>query len=321
MAGVSRATVSGYLNNKPGISKNARLRISEAIRELNYSPNAAARALKLKETDAIGLVLPVLSDFFTPLLRAINTAAVARQYDFILCSSDSDPARERRLLQTLLAKRVRGILLAPTSEQNADFILEMAAEIPLIQVNRRIPNLAVDAIVANNFRAAFEATQFLIDRGRRNIVLFGEVKDQLVHSDKRDGFLAAIKDNRSLGLSGKVIETIDHSRHHLEAAFDQFLMSGQIFDSVIAVSQTKTSVAMKLIRENHIKLPTQVSLIGFDDTHWAQLLDPPLTVVSEDLFAMGRTACATLFSRIEGKGPSEPVLIEIDDKFVVRQSA
>lgn len=321
LAGVSRATVSAFLNNRPGVSQNVRNKIAEAIKELNYQPNAAARALKLKETDAIGLVLPVLSDFYTPLIRAINAAAMARNYDLILSSSESDPERERHLLQAFLTKRVRGILLAPSSDLNADYIADLSAHVPIIQVNRRIPDLKVDAIVANNFRAAFEATQFLIDRGRRNIVFFGETTNDLAHSDKRRGFQSAIKESKSSGVAGKVIETVGHGVEELEAAFDEFLMSGQEFDGVIAASQTKTAVAMKLLREHHRDVPKQVSLIGFDDTHWAQLLDPPLTVVSEDLFAMGRTACATLFSRIEGKGPEEAVMIEIEDKFVVRQSA
>lgn len=321
LAGVSRATVSAFLNNRPGVSQSVRDRIAEAIKELNYQPNAAARALKLKETDAIGLVLPMLSDFYTPLLRAINAAAMARNYDLILSSSESDPERERHLLQAFLTKRVRGILLAPTSDQNSEFIADLSSHVPVIQVNRRIPNLKVDAIVANNFRAAYEATQFLIDRGRRHVVFFGETTNDLAHSDKRRGFLSAIEESKPSGVDGKVIETVGHGVEELEAAFDEFLMSGQKFDGIIAASQTKTAVAMKLLREHHIEVPERVSLIGFDDTHWAPLLDPPLTVVSEDLFAMGRTACATLFSRIEGKGPDEAVMIEIDDKFVVRQSA
>ena len=321
LAGVSRATVSAFLNDRPGVSDGVKERISEAIRELSYQPNAAARALKLKDTDAIGLILPVLSDFYTPLLRAINAAAMARQYDLILCSSESDPARERRLLQTLTTKRVRGILLAPTSADNADFIADLVVHIPIIQVNRRIPDLAVDAIVANNFRAGKDATQFLIDRGRRRVVFFGETRNDLAQADKSRGFQSAISATPASGASGQVIQTVGHGVEELETAFNAFLMSGQPFDGVIASSQTRTAVAMKLLREHHIAVPGKVSLIGFDDTHWAQLLDPPLTVVSEDLFAMGRTACATLFSRIEGGPSHEPVLVEIDDNFVVRQSA
>lgn len=321
LAGVSRATVSAFLNSRTWVSNHSKSLIVDAIKELNYKPNAAARALKLKETDAVGLVLPVLSDFYTPLLKAINTAVTVRNYDLILCSSDSDPERERHLLQTLYSKRLRGILLVPTSSKNSDYISQLSTEIPIIQVNRRIPNLEVDAIVSNNFKAAYEATNFLINRGRRQIVFFGETRNDLAHSDKRRGFLSAIEDSKELGTVGKVIKTPGSGVEDLEAGFGEFLMSGKNFDGVVATSQTKTAVAMKFLREHNFTIPEQVSLIGFDDTHWAQLLAPPLTVVSEDLFAMGRTACATLFSRIEGKGPDKPVLIEIEDKFIVRQSA
>lgn len=122
LAGVSRATISAYLNRTRYVSPEVSQRIEEAIKQLNYAPDPLARALKLRDTQTIGLIIPVLSQFYTPKMRAINEIAHESEYGLLLLSSEEHAGRERELLQVLIAKRISGILLAPCCDENRELL-------------------------------------------------------------------------------------------------------------------------------------------------------------------------------------------------------
>ncbi len=318
-AGVSRATVSAYINKSRFVSEELGVRIEQAIRRLNYVPDPYARALKVRDAKTIGLIIPVLSRFFTPMMRAINEVAHQNQYGFLLASSEEQADREREVLEMMVAKRLSGILLVPCSLENQELIRSIQhGGTPVVQVNRRIEGLDTDVVISNNYKAAYLATEHLLTRGRTRIALFGHDPDSLALREKKDGYDRALKDH---GIQGNIAITIrQDDSASMHRAFLEFLASGRAYDALICTSQAKTSIALQLLKERNVRIPEDVAVVGFDDTPWASLLWRPLTVVSESTYQMGETAVRLLLDRLEDRetGPAKTIVLE--DDFIIRQS-
>jgi len=318
-AGVSRATVSAYINKTRFVSSELGERIEQAIQELNYIPDHYARALKMDDTKTIGLIIPVLSRFFTPMMRAINEIAHQNHYGFLLCSSEEEADREKEVLEIFVAKRISGILLVPCSVENRSLLERILRNgIPIVQVNRKVEGLDTDIVMSNNYKAAYTATEHLIERGRKKIVFFGYDPDSLALIDKKKGYDKAledygIKDNFTIILR-------QNDENNITESFHSFLDSGQEFDSIICTTQTKTSIALHLLQDHDIKIPENVAVVGFDDNTWASMLWRPLTVISESTYKMGEVAVQVLLDRLEKResGPSKSIILE--DEFVVRET-
>lgn len=320
LAGVSRATVSAYINKTRFVSEELGDRIQRAVRELNYIPDPAARALKIRDTKTIGLIIPVLSRFFTPMMKAINEIAHQNKYGFLLCSSEEDPEREREELEIFIAKRISGILLVPCSLKNRELLQKIQQnDVPIVQLNRKIEGIDTDIVISNNYKAAYTATEHLLKRGRRRIVLFGHDPHSLALIDKQQGYLQALKDY-NIGEDITIVLSQNDEKNIIDS-FHAFLDSGRSFDGLVCTSQTKTSIALAMLKERAVDIPEQVAVVGFDDTAWASLLWRPLTVISESTFRMGEVAIQLLLDRLEKRetGPAKTIVLE--DELIVRETS
>jgi DNA-binding LacI/PurR family transcriptional regulator len=319
LAGVSRATVSAYLNKTSFVSPELASRIEKAIQELNYIPDPLARALKMKDTQTIGLIIPVLSQFYTPMIRAINEVAHQNEYDLLLSSSEEDAKRERELLDVFVSKRVSGILLGPCSEENRDLMAEIQQSgTPLVQVNRRIPGLGTDSVISDTYQAAYRATEHLIQRGRKHIAYLGFDPTTLCNVEKKDGFLAALKDHGIM--EATIIQVKEHNAIQITEALNTFLDSGKDYDALICSTQGKTAIALRILQERGIHVPGQVALLGFDDTTWSDMLSTPITMVSEATYRMGEEAIRLLLKRIRSTEALPLEHIKLETEFTIRKS-
>jgi len=318
-AGVSRATVSAYLNKTRYVSPELSERIQHAIDEMAYVPDPVARALKTSDTSTVGLIIPVMSSFYVPMINAIEREALDRGYELLISSSNEDSAKEREILDVLVAKRVTGIVITPCSQENRDRINTIGdAGIPVVQVNRRLDDVDADSVVSNNFKAAYQATEHLVDRGNRRIAFFGYDESNIANLQKKLGYEAAVRD---LGAAeGLIISVREHDRDFITAQLEAFVDAGNEFDALIATTQGKTAIALRTLVRRGYRVPDDVALIGFDDTPWSELLSPPLTMISEDTYAMGAEALALLVGRIEQtvEGPAKHVVLE--DRMIIRAS-
>lgn len=318
-AGVSRATVSAYLNKTRYVSPELSKKIQDAINQLHYTPNEIARSLKIQDTKTIGLIIPVLSHFFMPMLNSINEVAQKEDYRFLLCSSEEDPKRERKMLEIFLSKQISGILVAPSSEENRKFMKQiMESGIPIVQVNRRIVGLETDFVVSKNFNAIYEAVEYLVKKGRKKIVLFGYNASTFGEDEKKDGYEAAIKDYK---LNSFIINLKGHDLQNIFESLNNFLLSGEKIDGIICTSQMRTTVALQYLKNKLIKIPQDISFIGYDDTSLSVLFDPPLTVISENASEMGQKATTMLLDRIKKKKTTAAKSILLDVDFIIRESA
>ena len=319
LADVSRATVSAHLNKTRFVSPELGERIDQAIKELNYIPDPLARALKMENTQTIGLIIPVLSQFYAPMIRAINEVAHQNEYDLLLSSSEEDAEREKELLEVFMSKRVSGILLGPCSEQNRDLLADIQhSGTPLVQVNRKIPMLETDSVVSDNYRATYLATEHLIERGRRRIAYLGYDPTTLCNAEKKDGYVAALRNH---GIDRDLIITVkEHNGIQIAEALNTFIESARPYDALICTTQGKTAIALRILLERGIQIPEKVALLGFDDTPWSDLLQIPITVVSEATYHMGEEALKLLLKRIKSAEPLPLQHVVLETDFIIRKS-
>lgn len=319
-SGVSRATVSAYLNKTRYVSPELSKKIQDAINQLHYTPNELARSLKMQDTKTIGLIIPVLSHFFMPMLNSINEVAQKEDYRFLLSSSEEDPKKERKMLEIFLSKQISGMLVVPSSEENRKFMKQiMDNGMPIVQVNRRIVGLETDFVVSKNFNAIYTATEYLIKKKRKKIMLFGYDASAFGEDEKKDGYEAAIRDYE---LNSYIINIKGHDPQNIFESLNNCLSTGEKFDGIICTSQMRTTIALQYLKNKLIKIPRDISFIGYDDTSLSVLFDPPLTVISENASEMGQRATTLLLDRIKKKKKAmTPKSILLDVNFIIRESA
>jgi DNA-binding LacI/PurR family transcriptional regulator len=192
------------------------------------------------------------------------------------------------------------------------------SDVPIVQLNRKIEGIDTDIVISNNYKAAYVATEHLIKRGRKKIALFGYDPHSLALIDKKEGYTQALKD---YGIEEDITILLTQSdEENIKSSFQAFLNSGRGFDGLICTSQTKTSIALSMLKERKVDIPEQVAVVGFDDTPWASLLWKPLTVISESTFKMGEVAIQLLLDRLEKRetGPAKTIVLE--DELIVRET-
>jgi LacI family transcriptional regulator len=170
LAGVSTATVSAVINQSKYVSPELEQRVREAIEDLSYKPNWLARSLKINETNTIGLVFTnITSPIWPPIVRAAQKVAQQAGFDTFLVTTDEDVEREQQSLQSLLAKRVDGIVITPASSEDYGHIVQASKSVPTVVMERRVSGL--ECVITNNEEVSYEAVAHLIDHGHRRIGL------------------------------------------------------------------------------------------------------------------------------------------------------
>lgn len=318
LAGVSRATVSAYINGTRFVSDKLKEKIDRAIEILNYTPNEIARSLKLQSNKTIGLLIPVLSKFYLPMIRSINEMIHDRGYTMILGSSEEDIQREKEVLQVFTSKKVSGVLVVPCGYKNARYIEQLQdSGIAVVQLNRKLDRLDADSVVSDTMQAIYNATKHMVEaRGKKRIMLMGYNPYVISDMEKRMGYLNAVKD---FGLETLIMETTEHDSDVLAKEFTEFASVNRV-DGVVCTTRTYMEVVLYMLKGSGRNIPNDVSVVGYDDPVWTRFIEPKITVISENRFKMGDQAVNLLFDRIEGRYKGEPKHITMDVELIVRQS-
>jgi len=292
-AGVSTATVSRVLNGLGPTSEDVRARVLRAAQELDYHPNWLARSLRARRTNTVGLVLPDIENpFFTSLVKGAERAAGTRGWNLILCNSDEDLGREEALVRTLAERKIDGLLLCPAAGPHA-FLARYQGHLPIVAVNRMIPDVSVPTVTADNHQGAYEATSHLLAKGLRPLVLLLGTPNLSTTEARLAGCrrAAAEFDVPSEDLRLKV--GYGRTREGYKAAAE-CLEETPRPRAVFAFNNLMAEAALLAIRDRGLRCPEDVALIGFDDFRSAAAMTPALTVVEQDPVGMGEKAVEVL---------------------------
>ncbi|MGC3998616.1 MAG: LacI family DNA-binding transcriptional regulator [Anaeromyxobacter sp.] len=299
-AKVSVASVSRVLAGHDQVSDEVRRRVMEAVRALDYRPDMAARRLRSRRTDTIGLVVSdIRNPFFTDVSRAVEDLASAHKMRLILCNTDEDPRKEAACLALMREENVSGVILSPTLKLLSS-LDATAYGYPLVLVDRCERGTAADAVVIDNQAAAHELTDHVLASGRRKVAcLYGATS--ATGRQRLEGYSAAMKASGLRPQAVGVQPVIEAAR---EAAL-ALLRGPALPEAILASSGLVLLGAVEALRETRRAVPQDVAVAGFDDLPWTRLVEPGVTVVAQPTYEMGRTATELLLQRIAS--PQKPV--------------
>ena len=312
---MSVASVSRVLAGHPGVGEEVRRRVLEAVKALDYRPDLAARRLRSRRTDTIGLVVAdIRNPFFTEVSRAVEDVAYRHRMRLILCNTDEDPEREASCLELMRDENVSGVILAPSLRMLSTF---QASDYPypLVLVDRCERETVADAVVLDNFEAARVLTEHLVERSHRRI-LFLHGAASATGRQRLEGHAAAMAAHGLAPEAVGVQPVADRSREVARV----LLARGALPQAVVASSGLILLGLVEALRDAGLKVPQDVAVAGFDDLPWTRLVDPGVTVIAQPTYAMGREAAELLLERIAV--PEKPVRrVVLRGELVVRGSS
>ena len=316
-AGVSTATVSRVLANKPHVRPEVQQRVMEVVRKLNYQPNRAAQSLRSNTSKIIALIVADIENpFFQKVSRAVDDTAQELGYNVIVCNTDEDPEKEKECLELLRVGNLAGAILAPTLVGLENFNDINSLDTPVVMIDRHASNYDVDNVLIDNVSSAHRIVTHLIEHGYRRLA--GVFGSSTTGRERHDGFLKALKDHDIKPLKDLIKFTEAREEDGFKVAMKLLKMRDRP-DAILTSNSLLAAGILLAIRESGLVVPDDIAFASFDDTTWAKLIEPSLTVIEQPTYEIGRTAAELLIKRIQDPTRSNREVV-LKTKLIVRQS-
>jgi LacI family transcriptional regulator len=318
-AGVSTSTVSHVINNTRVVSDDVRERVLAIIAEMRYIPSAVARSLKNDKTHTIGMMVPNNSNpYFAELIQGVEDAAFKVGYNVILCNAYDDPKKQADYLRVLIQKRIDGLILVASGadETLAQLLRDQAT--PIVLVDREVAGVDADFIEADHETGSYLATKYLIELGHREIACVSGPADLPPSRDRVMGYLRALKE---AGIKFRR-DYLVHSNFTSEGgyhAFQQLLGLKKRPSAIFSSNDLMAIGGLCAASEAGVRIPAELSVIGYDDIALASYATPRLTTIAQPKYEMGRRIIEVLIERIMG-GNLAPRRERLETTLAVRQS-
>lgn len=289
--GLGLATISKYFNGG-SVREQNRLLIEAAVKKLHYVPNEVARSLKTQQTRVIGVVIPELSNaFITSIISAMEDILRKQDYAVIVCDCRSDPKREKEAIEFLLHRRVDGLINMATDESGSHLKAALSAGIPVLLIDRLIESLRgkVSAVVIDNIHAATQATQKLTALGHRRIGLILGNPNLYTTNHRMAGYLNALKE-AGITPNEEYIRYGDYTMNGGYQATQALLTLPERPTALFVTNFEMTIGAMLALQHQNIRVPEDLSVIGFDKLELFGEIFPDLTLIHQPQMSIGREA-------------------------------
>ncbi len=321
LANVSKATVSRVINNNPeGVSAATRERVKKIIYETGYIPNCAARSIAVPETKTIGIIIPdITNPFFPQVVKGIEDAAVKAGYAVFLCNSDGSQTKEQKYVTSLISKRVDGVILTSTvSNVKVDYIRSLVDDYdtPVILLDRTLRGIEyAGAVLMDNESGGYEATQFFIENGHKHIVFLSGPCNLNTAAERVEGYRMAMQD-------AKLTPIVLKGQFTAQSGYEMALAMLQRCPQTTAVFASNDVIALGCMRaliQNHISIPDDIEVMGFDDIDMCQLVTPTLSTMSQSGYSIGTQAMELMLDRLNNPtGQRRDIIVKA--KMVLRES-
>lgn len=320
LAGVSTATISHVVNNTRYVSEETRLRVLAAIEQSGYTPDANARNLASKQSRLLGLILSDLSNpFFPELVKSIQERANQEGFDISLANTNYDPERTVACVQRMLEQRVGGVAVM-TSEMDISLSERLAArEVAVVFLDVGKVGAYTSNIVVNYEKGIREGVEHLLKHGHRRIAYISGPQRLKSAQRRRLAFTKTMKKYESSLHTEPLIFEGDFKAHGGQQAAAEILRQRTLPTAIIAANDLMAIGALRELKKAGLRVPEDVSVIGFDDILFASLTDPLLTTIALPREEIGRAAVETLLNTMKSKDKlgSE---YKITPKLIVRES-
>lgn len=298
--GLGLATISSYLNGGNVREKN-RIKIEEAIEELHFEVNEVARGLKTNRTKTIGIVIPELNNiFFAEIIIEAEDILRSHGYATMICDCRSDTDREREAVEFLYHRRVDGLIVMPTGMSDSGFQKFIRAGKPIVMIDRKMSDVCCDCILVDNEGAAEDAVNRLVHAGHSRIGLIAGPEDVYTAKERQRGYEKAVRENGAVS-DAALVARGNYTIAGGAAAMRQLRENNPDMTAVFISNYEMTVGAMMEINDLGIRVPDELSVIGFDNVDFAKAYAPRLSIVTQPTAKIAQEAAETLIIKLEGK--------------------
>ncbi len=319
---VSVSTVSKALHESDEISKDTIERVKALAQELNYQPNKVALSLKSNKTKTFGVIIPnILNHFFAKVLYGIEEEATKKGYDIIICISNESYSKELQSLEVLGNGSVDGFIISIAEEtqinnqtQHIESVLQQ--DLPVVMFDRVTDEINCDKVIIDDFGAAYEATNFLLKEGRKQIVLLSNIEELSVGKLRVNGYLKALEESSDYKNKPILIHigNNDQIEECIEALYTQYPK----VDGILSIDNTTGVVALHKALKKGIEVPNNLSIIGFSDENVLPFTEPKLSTISQPAIDIGKASVDLLLERIKMKSQTDIKVKTIKTNLVLR---
>lgn len=316
-AGVSVATVSRVINNIGAVTPETRLKVENAIKELNYEPSMLGRNLRNSESRLLLVLIPSISNpFYTEIINGIENIAIQNHYNILLCQTDSNPQRENIYFNMVKNKLADGVIsMDPTV--NMTKLNELAEKHPVILCSEYEESGSIPYVTINSELAAYHAVKHLIKLGNKKIALINSDEKFLYARQRRKGYERALQEFQIPIRSEWIYNTAQLDFENGVQAMRRLLQAEEKPTGVFVVSDTLAIGAIKELNNSGLKAPDDIAIVGFDNIVFSNMTNPTLTTVAQPMYKMGTVAAHMLIDQIKGQNVENIVL---DHELIIRQS-
>ncbi|WP_318484538.1 substrate-binding domain-containing protein [Photobacterium leiognathi] len=321
LAGVSTSTVSHVINKTRFVSEEISERVNKAAKELNYyAPSALARSFKVNRTKTIGMLVTTSTNpFFGEVVKGVERSCYQQGYSLILCNTEGDHQRMHESINTLLQKRVDGLILMCATLEGEHFdIFEHYADIPVVVMDWGPMQFTSDKIQDNSLRGGYIAAKYLIDAGHSEIGCITGPLDRIQAEMRYNGYLQAM-DEAGFSVEPSWVVEADFECEGGYNAFSQLHANGALPSALVVANDMMAMGVINAANEVGIQIPEQLSIIGYDDIHIAKFMSPSLTTIHQPKYRLGQAAVETLLTRLD-EPETAPRIIELEPTLVERNS-
>jgi LacI family transcriptional regulator len=297
LAGISYTTVSHVVNKTRPVSEEVRIKVEAAIQTLDYVPSAVARSLKAKTTATIGLLVPnSLNPYFAELARGIEDYCERNGYCVILCNSDDNPGKQRSYLRVLLEKRIDGLIVASAGGDSSLVQGLAGVRTPMVIVDRGLDGVEADLVRIDHEYGAYLATRHLLELGHRDIATISGPQGTSVAQMRLAGYCRALEEAGIEASPGRIVESDFTSIGGYGAAAT--LLERNAPTAIFAANDMIGIGVLRAAAERNVRVPSELSVIGFDDIQMSRYVYPSLTTVGQSILQLGEMAAEVLLRRI-----------------------
>jgi DNA-binding LacI/PurR family transcriptional regulator len=318
IASVSHATVSRALRESPLVNPKTAQRIRQIAAEYGFRTSAVARSLATSRTRTIGVVVTSIADpFVAEVVNGIEEEAIAQDYSVFLASCHADPKREIKVVQSFEDRRVDGIVVTASRVGALYAPVLQKLHIPIVLLNNQHPSHFAHSVLIENFEASRRAVGYLIKLGHRRIAYIGDRFGYSSDSERFSGYRSAL-DEAGLPFRPELVVHGDGRAESGTSAIGTLLRVAEPATAVFCYNDMTAIGALKGLGEHGLRVPEDISIVGFDDLPLASYMRPPLTTVRQPKHEMGRLAAQVLLKLIDGSDAEQS--IQVAGELIVRQS-
>jgi LacI family transcriptional regulator len=318
-AGVSYATVSHVINNTRFVSPETRERVLAAMSQLDYRPNALARSLRKGKSQTVGLILPDSSNpFFAEIGRSIEDAAFELGYNVFLGNTEGDTRRERLYVDLFSKKQVDGIIFVAAGDEADSLRFLLSQEMPVVLVDRDLPNVEVDAVLTDNRQGGYLATRHLIERGHRRIACITGRSGVTPSADRFIGYRQALEE-AGLPVDESLVVTGNYRPAAGLWAASSLLACQPRPSAIFALNDLMAVGALRAAAQAGCRVPEELAIIGYDDIELASFMSPALSTIAQPKAEIGRQATRILARRIANGHPPRSRVV-LSPELIIRES-